>query len=382
MSQIIKALTGHSGTLNERLSALHNRLLESVPAVDRIACALYDASDDCLRTFINSTRTGHALTGYEYRLSDSRSLQQLALSGEFRVLDELSTAIQSDTAHSKWLLEQGYRSSFTVPMYEAGQLQGFCFFDSCQPSVFTPGVQRDLVLYTSLISMAIASEKSAVRTLIESARVAQELAQVRDFETGKHLERMGLYSHLIAKALAPTWGLSDEFVETVRLFAALHDIGKIAIPDDILLKPGKLSPAERAVMETHVEKGIEIIHRILGKGGLQQLPGSSILENIVAYHHERLDGSGYPHGLQDGQIPLEARIVAVADMLDALTALRPYKDSWTFEEALLELERQAEAGLLDAHCVAAVASNAAQIEQIMAEHRDLPENQTFVYVEP
>ena len=353
-TQAIRTLVENPGSLTERLSVLHDRLLESVPGVDRIACALYDADRDRLKTFINSTRVGQAISGYEYRLADSLSLSHLAESGQFRVLDDIAQAMGSDSAHASWLHAQGYRSSFTVPIYDLGKLLGFIFFDSMQPGAFTPEVQRDLVLYTSLITMSITNEMSAVRMLIESARVARELTEMRDFETGMHLERMGRYSRIIAREVAPGRGLNDEFVESVYLFAPLHDIGKISIPDRILLKPGKLDAEERAVMEAHVTKGMEIIERIIGRHGLSHFPDSQTLKNIVLCHHECLDGSGYPQGLSGDQVPLEARIVAVADIFDALTAKRPYKKEWALETAFVELERLAGVGQLDADCVAAL----------------------------
>ena len=259
------AVIANSGTLTERLSALHTRLLETVPIVDRIACALYEAKDDQLKTFINSTRTGEAIVGYEASLSNSHALSQLAQSGGFRVLDDIASAIHADTAHSQWLKAQGYQSSFTVPLFDRGKLLGFIFFDSCQRAAFTPQVQRDLVLYTSLISMMIASEMATIRAMIESTKLARELTELRDFETGAHLDRMARYSRLIARAIAPQRGLNDEFVEGVYLFAPMHDIGKIGIPDRILLKPGRLDPDERAIMDSHVAKGVEIIERIIGK---------------------------------------------------------------------------------------------------------------------
>lgn len=362
---LMMALNLHDDTLTHRLNELHDRLLETVPVVDRIACALYDENDDVLKTFINSTRAGEAITGYEYKLSDSHALSALAASGEFRVLDNIEHALQSDTVHNTWLREQGYRSSFTVPFYDGGSLAGFVFFDSMQAAAFTPQVQRDLVLYTNLISMVIASELSAVRSVLEATRVARELAEVRDFETGSHLERMARYSRVIARAVAPRYGRNDEFVECVYLFSSLHDIGKIGIPDKVLLKPGRLDPAERAIMETHVDKGIQIIDRIVGTGAHQRLPDSTILRNIVHCHHEYLDGSGYPRQLQQDAIPLEARIVTVADIFDALTAIRPYKPVWSPNNALAELDRMVQAGKLDADCVQALHDH---LDQIMAIH--------------
>ena len=367
------SIVEYSGSLTERLRALHGRLLETVPGVDRIACALYDSGEDRLKTFINSTRQGHAISGYEYPLSASESLSRLARSGDFRVLDEIDAVIRADSQHSRWLLEQGYRSSFTVPIYEGGELLGFVFFDSLQPSAFTPAVQRDLVLYSGLISMSIIGELSAVRITIDAARAMREITEIRDFETGMHLERMGRYAEIIARAVAPRFGRSDEFAEKVYLFAPLHDVGKLGIPDRILLKPGRLDAEERAIMETHVEKGIEIIERMIGHGGFRTFPDSTILRNIVACHHEMLDGSGYPRGLSGAQVPLEARIVSVADIFDALTSKRPYKREWTMAQAFDELRRLVAEGKLDEACVEALIGQALVVEHVMTcyvDHED------------
>ncbi len=357
-------------TLTQSLKALHDKLLETVPSIDRIACALYDEKEDILKTFINSTRTGQALVEYEFKLSDSHSLSALAASGDFRVLDNIEHELQSNSAHSIWLREQGYRSSFTVPIYDGGSFSGFVFFDSLQNDAFTPSVQRDLVLYTNLISMAIANELAAVRTILEATRVARQLTGVRDFETGFHLDRMARYSRLIAQTIASSHGLNDEFVESVYLFASLHDIGKIGIPDNILLKPGAFTPAERAVMETHVIKGVQIIDNIMGSGAKARLPDSSILRNIIYCHHELLDGSGYPRQLKGDQIPLEARIVTVADIFDSLTAERPYKKVWSPEQALAELDRMVAAGQLDATCVQAVHRHLPQFIEIRDRYEE------------
>ena len=369
--QLMMALSFQDDTLTRRLEQLHQRLLETVPAVDRIACALYEQSDDRLKTFINSTRSGKAIYGYDYKLSDSQSLSALAASGDFRVLDDIAQALQSDNRHNAWLREQGYQSSFTVPFYDGGTLAGFVFFDSLQHGAFTPQVQRDLVLYTNLISMAIANEMSAVRSVLEATRVARELTEVRDFETGAHLERMARYSHIIARAVAPLHGMNDEFVECIYLFASLHDIGKIGIPDKVLLKPGKLDDAERAIMETHVDKGVQIIDRIVGTGSHPRLPDSGILRNIVHCHHEYLDGSGYPRGLHAEDIPLEARIVTVADIFDALTAIRPYKPVWSKQAALQELDRMVRDGKLDASCVQAIHDNLDAVLAIRDRYADI-----------
>lgn len=364
-------LLNTSGSLTHRLSVLHQGLLEKIPSLDRIACALYEEERDTLKTFINSTRSGRAIAGYEYKLSESRALNELARTGQFRVLDDIAAAIEPSTNHSAWLREQGYRSSFTVPIYDQDRLLGFVFFDSRELGTFTPLIQRDLVLYCSLIAMSISNEFASAQMLVETARVARELAEMRDFETGTHLERMGQYARLIARHLAAHWKLDDEFIEHLFLFAPLHDVGKIAIPDRILLKNGRLDPDERVIMETHVAKGLEIIDRIAGTHALRHLPDPGMLRNIVGKHHEYLNGSGYPNGLRAEQIPPEARIVTVADIYDALTAVRPYKKVWPHAEAMQELQRMANAGQLDPDCVAAMAEQEEQVLTIQRQLADL-----------
>ena len=356
-------------TLSERLGQLHERLLQTTPCVDRIACAIYDAKEDWLKTFINSTR-GEALAAYQFPLAESRSLSELAHSGRTRVIDDIPATLQPDTTHSRWVLAQGYRSSFTVPLYDNGAFAGFVFFDSRQRAAFTPVVQRDLALYCNLINMVLASEFAAVRSIVATVAVARDFTHLRDFETGAHLERMARVSRVIARTIADRRGLSDEFVEHVYLFAPLHDIGKIGVPDHVLLKRGRLDPAERAQMEAHVTKGGEMIEKIIGDFNLQQMPDSVVMKNIVLMHHEFLDGSGYPAGLRGEQVPVEARIVTVADIFDALTSARPYKQAWSIDDACLELERMAAAGKLDADCVAALRTARAELETILQRYRD------------
>ena len=351
--------------LSGNLEALHLRLLASMPALDRIACALYESATGMLKTVLITLRSGEAVAGHEFRLADNPALSELARTGEYRVLDDIQTSLLAHPAHARWVHDRGYRSSFSVPMYGGGALVGFVFFDSTTPAAFDQRTQRDLVLYSSLINMAVANERSAVRSLVATARVARDFAGLRDFETGAHLERMARFARLIAHTIAPARGLDDEFVEQLFQFAPLHDIGKIGIPDHILLKPGKLDPDERAIIQTHVALGVEIIRKIVGDLELAALPDSKVMRNIVAHHHEMLDGSGYPRGLAGDAVPIEARIIAVADIFDALTCRRPYKPSWPLAEALAELRRMVEAGKLDRDCVEALATQGEAINAIL-----------------
>jgi putative two-component system response regulator len=154
-------------------------------------------------------------------------------------------------------------------------------------------------------------------------------AEYRDYTTGQHTQRVGLLSGLLAERL----GYDAETVELIRRAAPLHDVGKIGIPDSILLKPGRLSPTEFAQMKAHVDVGV----RLLSRGHSKLI---AMAEIIAMTHHERWDGSGYPRSLAGDDIPLVGQIVAVADVFDTLINERPYKRAWTHQEATAEMKLQ------------------------------------------
>jgi HD-GYP domain-containing protein (c-di-GMP phosphodiesterase class II) len=172
--------------------------------------------------------------------------------------------------------------------------------------------------------------------------------------------------------LAASHGLTDEFIEQLFLFAPLHDIGKVGIPDAVLRKPGTLTGEERKTMEAHVQLGSRMIDRLVNDFGLGSVAGISILRNLVAFHHEFLNGRGYPHGAVCADIPIEARIVTVADIFDALTSKRVYKMAWGIDDALETLEKMAAEGKLDADCVAALRENKAEAMVIIGRFGEVP----------
>jgi len=370
-SQTLALLQGHTGSLNNYLTLGHANILQRFPFVQRVACALYDAERDELRTFLDSSRQeGDDLQGYRFELSKSRSLSRLRETGEYRVVDSIQDAIEPRNEHSRWLLEQGYLSSFTVPMFAGGSFMGVLFMDADLEHAFPPDVRSELLMFANMISASVATQVAAARSLLATTRMARDLAGLRDFETGRHLDRIAALSRLIAEHLRESRGLDDEFINTVAIFAPLHDIGKVGVPDRVLLKEEGLSEEEFAIMQSHVNKGVTILEGLLPPSATTPHRSAEMMHNIVAYHHEFLDGSGYPAGITAEDIPLEARIVAVADIFDALTHQRPYKHPWSPESAQEELERMVDGGKLDPDCVGALYARRERVEELLRQFRD------------
>ena len=208
--------------------------------------------------------------------------------------------------------------------------------------------QRD---HASTLSQEVAS---AVATVEEREREIVSLlmraAEHRDTDTGDHIARVSAYVSLIAKGLG--FNLADQ--RRLSLASTMHDVGKIAVPDSILLKPGPLTFEERREMELHAERG----HRILINSRAEVM---QLAAEIAFSHHERWDGTGYPRGLKGDAIPLSGRIVAVADVFDALTTTRPYKEAWSLDRARQFLIDNA-GRQFDAHVVDAFLSLWAEVE--------------------
>ena len=159
-----------------------------------------------------------------------------------------------------------------------------------------------------------------------------KLAESRDNDTGEHLDRIRKYVTILAKDLANTYDeIDEEYIYNLGIASSLHDIGKVGIPDSILLKPGKLTSLERSIMEKHTIIGGECLEAISSKLGDNDF--LEMAREVAYWHHEQWDGNGYPHRLADDEIPISARIVAVCDVYDALTSRRPYKRGMTHSES-------------------------------------------------
>jgi two-component system response regulator RpfG len=161
-------------------------------------------------------------------------------------------------------------------------------------------------------------------------RFLQALVRFRNVETGRHCEHVSRYARIAAEAL----NQDPDYLEAVELCASLHDIGKLPILNSVLMKPSQLTPGELALVRAHAMTGAEMMETFFRCVPMTEWKYGKMLKAVVRWHHEHVDGAGYPDGLRSKEIPIEAKIVAVADVWDVLTSCRTYKRIWTPEEAL------------------------------------------------
>lgn len=287
-------------------------------------------------------------SGYPSKLREGASFD--ARRGSLAVLADASTpmAFRLNAAIADLLegclARDGLNSAVYLPLLGQGENRAVMVFASRSEEY-----QQQHVEFLSNVAatMAHVLEKTVVLENLVAAAVQglAKLAESRDPETGDHLTRMALYSALVAEELGRagpyTANINPAYVREVFHFAPMHDIGKVGVPDHVLLKPGRLDPDERKEMERHPTVGAEVLRRC--EAQVQAL-GHSMFQvgiEIAECHHEKFDGSGYPAGVKGQDIPLSARIVAAADVFDALTSKRPYKDAWPVEKALAVMQQDA-----------------------------------------
>jgi len=342
-----------SGPLNAKIKRIHALIKKRFVFVDRIAIALYDSYSSNLKSFVSSGQKKDPLLRYEFPLVQALSLLESIVKGP-RVVNDLSVFDHGKNEHTKRLREAGFQSSYTVPLVIADEFRGFIFLNSCEKDCFTEEVVAELDVYCSLITITVAQDFTKIVMLNGALKTAAELLRSWSSEIGGRMGRMSQISRWIGEELvaAGKYSFDAEWLEQLQHFSALHDIGKIAVPVSILMKQDRLSRHEFIVVMTHAEKGLEIVNTILSNFGLESMQGVQILKNIVLSHHEKMNGSGYPFRLHGNKIPIEARIVAVADTYDALTSERSYRPAFSSQDAFDMIEKQSKK--LDPDCVAAL----------------------------
>ncbi len=295
------------------------------------------------------------------RLLDSALMEIVVLDNELTIIDINSACLQATGVLKEEIIGQPVNSIWDVHSINKlkedinrdrvfqGELQEISLDDSLRVVHYTISPIRDEIRQTlGYVGFGrpftdTDSYEIELRQRMEQLHKTQgaamvglaKLAEARDPETGMHLERMSNYSRLISEELStlPEYSLyiDDDYIQDIHNSSPLHDIGKVGIPDAILLKPGKLTKQEFEIMKQHSAIGGDSL-----RAADQQLGGESFLtlgKEIAYYHHEKWDGTGYPEGLKGTDIPLSARIVAIADVYDALTSKRIYKDAIPHDRA-------------------------------------------------
>ncbi len=276
---------------------------------------------------------------YEEKLSGT-SIGQLLYSNELRIIGDLEDYLMENPGSSSTtkIVAEGMKSSLTIPLVVDHKPVGVIFFSSRHKHAFQ---ERHIQMLRSVVnSIAVAFENSFRRSelILGTIKGFATIVEAKDMVTGDHVDRMSQYSRTLAgylqtKGLYPDI-IDERYLDDIEKFSPLHDIGKVNIPDSILNKPGKLTAEEFDIMKTHASAGHIIMDSIGRYQSFMRDDHFSMAKDIIRHHHERVDGSGYPDGLAGDKIPLSARIVAVADVFDALVSERPYKRAFTFEEAM------------------------------------------------
>ena len=267
--------------------------------------------------------------GFKQNLSKTSLGKMIKDEMKYRIIGDLRK--KEGSLSSEKIVKEGFLSNLTVPAIVNGKTIGFFFLASKKINAFN---EEDGKLFYRL---SLTLSPYLYHTLSMQSIVANfgdsliDLSEFRDNETGTHIKRVALYSKILAEGME----LEPRLVREIYQFSPLHDIGKVGIPDRILLKPGKLDDNEWKIMKTHVIIGVKILEGFVQRSkGIMTERALRTAINIVSDHHEKWDGSGYPFEKKGEKISTEGRILAVADVFDALTTRRPYKKAFSFEESL------------------------------------------------
>jgi hypothetical protein len=358
-------------TLNHHIADVHNRIRQEIPSIDRISFALYDSNSKLLKTYADSTLTGEPLMHYEFPLENIPSLKECADCKIDRLIHQTESGLKKSSGHSQWLAKQGFLSSLASPTYYHDDFIGFIFINSKQCDVFDEQTTSTLYPYIDCIKAAASVEYELIHTIIDAANFLLQKNPRHLKHSQDHKERMFHYTQVITKGVAEVYQLDDEFIDNMSQFSRFHDIGKLTLPANLLMTQCKLAHIDKEKVAQHIDKGVGIIDKLIAQTGSPNHSCLTILREIVAYHHEYMDGSGYPFGLQATDIPISARIITVANIFDALTSHRPYKQAQSVPYALLDLEKMVQQGKLDRHCVNALRYQQQHLNQVIRQYPEI-----------
>jgi len=362
INEIISML--NSGKDTEDIFNTLNIILKKIIPFNRLTLTTLQKNSKIVTTkLVASDRDILFGEGYTYNIEES-SLMEAAEKKNVLNIENMHEylSVHPESKHTQMLIEEGMLSSLVLPLIVNNMTRGFLIFASEFSAAFklehivflesivgqiSLSIQRGELLYEverhtkNLEDLIELRTHQILKTQKTTVFALSKLAETRDPETGEHLERMRNYSVLLAqiyKYLSNHKEITNQYLRDLYDSSILHDIGKVGIPDGILLKEGFLTPAEFEIMKTHTRIGYDAL-----KTPSKDLGEDSFLKmamDITLYHHERWDGNGYPMGLKGKKIPLSARIVAIADVYDALTSKRPYKEAYSHEESMNLMKKE------------------------------------------
>jgi len=350
-------------TLRARLEAIAAREREFSESLEFLPAPIGIARTDGKLTFLN-----HAFTAtYGYELEDIPTMNEW-------VVKAYPDADYRNRMQKNWEQDVEAASQRGGPTH-ARLYEITCKDGSVKKAQISMRPIRNTFLTVFEDTTARLNLEHALRKKVMDLTATQEatiismaiLSEYRDTDTGSHIQRTKLYVKLLLESLGDACPYDQDTKELIWLSATLHDIGKVAIPDSILLKPGKLTDAEFNLMKQHPLFGRFAILRTQ-----ESLPENSFLNfaaEIAEYHHEKWDGSGYPHGLKGSSIPLSARVMAIADVYDACISQRPYKKPLSHEETV-DIIRRGSASHFDPELVTLFLSKEAEFNKIATQYKE------------
>ncbi|MCP4131380.1 MAG: response regulator [bacterium] len=390
INEIISML--NSGKTTEDIfNSLYKTLKKIIP-FNRLTLTRLQKSSNIVRIkLVASDKKILFPEGNTFNLERS-ALKPVMESKKFLNLENLEEflARHPESESTKMLVDEGMRSSLVAPLIISSEIKGFLIFSSENTGAFKQdhvsflesiagqialSVQRGELLTEieqhtkNLEEMVDHRTNQIIKTQKTTVFALSRLAETRDPETGDHLERIRNYCVLLGKLYKESGSNSDitnRYLQDLYDSSILHDIGKVGIPDGILLKEGFLKDNEFEIMKTHTTIGYDSL-----KSSTKELEADSFLSMAAAitlYHHERWDGLGYPEGLKGEEIPLVARIIAIADVYDALTTKRPYKEAYSHERAIEVMKK--EASRFDPVLFEIFCSHAGEFDKVRKKYED------------